>query len=346
MYDVIVIGAGPAGCAAAKYAAETGKSVLLLERFALPRYKSCSGVLIKKSLELTERYFGEHVPGKAFCTPIENRGMVFTDDDGREYRFEQEGGNVWRSEYDYWLAKKAESAGVELRAETSAITCVQTADHIEVTLSPPCGEPFCTERARYVIDCEGVTGAFKRRVLKTSERYIVTYQTFNDGSVDLDPHYFYAYLQPGLSGYDAWFNVKDDRIVLGVSAEDAGKLEGYYAKFLEYMRREHGLSLEQRLKEEKWLMPLITDEFSLALSSGRVFFAGEAAGFLNPMGEGVSSALESGHLAAHAVCENLSEPDKAAAFYEKETQSLRTYMERQWRFVAGISKKFLARFPR
>lgn len=343
MYDVIVIGAGPAGCAAAKCAAETGKSVLLTERFALPRYKSCSGVLIKKSLELTERYFGEPVPEKAFCTPAENRGMVFTDDSGREYRFEQEGRNVWRSEYDHWLAKKA---GAELRTETSAITCVETADHVEVTLSPPSGEPFRTERARYVIDCEGVTGAFKRRVLKASERYVTTYQTFNEGSVGLDPHYFYAYLQPELSGYDAWFNVKDDKIVLGVSAEDAGKLEGYYVNFLEYMRREHGLSLEKQLKEEKWLMPLVTDELSLTLSSGRVFFAGEAAGFLNPMGEGISAALESGHLAALSVCENLSEPGKAAELYEKETQPLRTYMERQWRFVAGISKKFLTRFPR
>lgn len=345
MYDVIVVGAGPAGSAAAKCAAETGKSVLLTERFALPRYKSCSGVLIKKSLELTERYFGEPAPEKTFCTPVENRGMIFTDDNGREYRFEQEGRNVWRSEYDYWLAKKAENAGAELRTETSAITCVETSDCVDVLLSPPRGEPFRTERARYVIDCEGVTGTFKRRVLKTSEQYVATYQTFNDGSVGLDPHYFYAYLQPELSGYDAWFNVKDDKMVLGVSAEDACKLEGYYENFLEYMRREHGLSIEKRLKEDRWLMPLVTNEFPLTLSSGRVFFAGEAAGFLNPMGEGISAALESGYLAALAVCENLSEPDIAAAFYKKETLTLRTYMERQWRFTAGISEKFSARFP-
>ncbi len=52
MYDVIVVGAGPAGCTASKVLAEKGYKVLLVEKFKVPRYKSCSGVLIKKSMEL------------------------------------------------------------------------------------------------------------------------------------------------------------------------------------------------------------------------------------------------------------------------------------------------------
>ncbi len=47
MYDVIVAGAGPAGCTAAKRLAETGHSVLMVERCRIPRYKSCPGILIK-----------------------------------------------------------------------------------------------------------------------------------------------------------------------------------------------------------------------------------------------------------------------------------------------------------
>ena len=55
MYDVIVIGAGPAGCTAAKILAENGFRVLLAEKFKLPRYKSCSGQLIQKTLNLVKQ---------------------------------------------------------------------------------------------------------------------------------------------------------------------------------------------------------------------------------------------------------------------------------------------------
>lgn len=337
MYDVIVIGAGPAGCSAAKALSDNGWSVLLVERFTLPRYKSCSGVLIRKSMELCSRYFGENVPEEALCEPVINRGMIFTDDKGKEYHFEQEGRNVWRSEFDNWLARKAESAGACLRDRTSALSMAEFSDCVEVTLR---GEGLYTERARYVIDCEGVVGAVKRGLFGSSEEYITTFQTFNDGKIELDPHYFYAYLQPELSEYDAWFNVKDNKLVLGVAVRDACRIGEFYAKFIGYMRENHGLRVSRELKAEKWLMPRIRPDFSVLHARGRILFAGETAGFLNPMGEGISAALESGRLAAEAVCGSFSEPEKAAAEYESATAPLRVYMERQWAFVGSIAETF------
>lgn len=76
MYDVIIIGAGPTGSTAAKTLAENGYKVLLVEKFKMPRYKSCSGQLIKKSLDLVQTYFGETVPFFTMCTPTENRGLI------------------------------------------------------------------------------------------------------------------------------------------------------------------------------------------------------------------------------------------------------------------------------
>ena len=221
MYDVIVVGAGPAGCTASKVLAEKGYKVLLVEKFKMPRYKSCSGVLIKKSMELVKSYFGEDVPESAMCTPTENRGMIFTNDVGKEYRFEQEGLNVWRSHFDGWLAKKAEESGAEVRDGVAALSCTEQDGIVEVSLH---GENNYVESARYVIDGEGVVGTLKRKLTGEVPGYITTFQTFNEGSIDLDPHYFYAYLQPELSEYDAWFNVKDDLLVLGVSVKDMDKI--------------------------------------------------------------------------------------------------------------------------
>ncbi|MEZ6065906.1 MAG: FAD-dependent oxidoreductase [Planctomycetaceae bacterium] len=50
MWDVVVIGAGPAGCAAAIEAARAGRGVLLVERTTFPRYKVCGGCVNPRAL--------------------------------------------------------------------------------------------------------------------------------------------------------------------------------------------------------------------------------------------------------------------------------------------------------
>ena len=75
IYDAIVIGSGPAGSTTAKILADKGLSVLILEAQKLPRYKSCSGCLIKRSMDLVQEYFGKAVPETTMCTPFENKGM-------------------------------------------------------------------------------------------------------------------------------------------------------------------------------------------------------------------------------------------------------------------------------
>ena len=110
-----------------------------------------------------------------------------------------------------------------------------------------------TESARYVLDCEGAVGILKRKLTGEIPGYITTFQTFNEGSIDLDPHYFYAYLQPELSEYDAWFNVKDDLLVLGVSVKNMDKIGHYYRCFIAYMEEKYHLRISRQTKEEKWL---------------------------------------------------------------------------------------------
>lgn len=337
MYDVLIIGAGPAGSTAAKTLADKGFKVLLVEKFKLPRYKSCSGILIKKSMDLVKLYFGESTPQFTMCAPTENRGMIFKTDKGKEYRFEQEGLNVWRSSFDNWLTTKAAESGAEVCDGTAALDCKEQDGYVTVTLH---GEKTYTEDARYVLDCEGVVGSLKRRILAEPQNYITTFQTFNKGTVDLDSHYFYAYLQPELSEYDAWFNVKDNMLVLGVSVKDPSKIPAYYARFLSYMKELHDLRIGKEMKSEKWLMPHICPGCAVQYGAGRVFFAGEIAGFLNPMGEGISAAMESGYCLACAVANHFDNTDMIYADYQQSTALMKTYMERQWGFVAGMVDTF------
>jgi flavin-dependent dehydrogenase len=342
MYDVIVIGAGPTGSSAARELASNGYKVLLLEKFKMPRNKSCSGVLIKKSMDLVEQYFGEATPFSTQCTPTDNRGMIFTNDKGKEYRYEQEGLNIWRSSFDYWLTQKAVEAGAVFRDETVATSCVEHLDGVDVQLK---GRIECTEHAKYVIACDGVVSSIKRKLINVPKNYITTYQTFNKGFIDLDYHYFYAYLQPQLSEYDAWFNVKDNYLIFGVSVKDIRKIKYYYSQFLSYMEQHHNLKIEKQEREEKWLMPHIMPGCQVEYGKGKVLFAGETAGFLNPMGEGISAGMESGCAAAKAIeqyglCSYNYDLDEVYSAYQYNTATLRNYMVRQWNFVTSMASTF------
>lgn len=337
MYDVIIIGAGPTGSTAAKILSEKGYRILLAEKCKIPRYKSCSGQLIKKTIDLVQSYFGEAVPASVMCTPAENRGMIFTDDRGNEFRFEQEGLNVWRSSFDHWLASKAADCGAEIRDGTMALSCMERDGSVTVAFR---GEKTYTEKAAYVLDCEGAAGTLKRTLLNLTPQYITTYQTFCQGSIDLDYRYFYAYLQPELSEYDAWFNVKDNLLVLGVAVKNKDQTESYYNRFLRYMKERHNLQISKLEKTDRWVMPQIRPGCPIDYGTGRILFAGEIAGFLNPMGEGISAGMESGCHAACAIADHFEHLEAVYAAYRQNTKALKNYMERQWNFTASMASTF------
>ena len=80
-------------------------------------------------------------------------------------------------------------------------------------------------------------------------------------------------------------------------------------------------------------MPYIRNDFQIDYGQGRVFYAGEVAGFLNPMGEGISSGIESGYSIAQAIISHFSNSDAVLTDYIKRTEELKAYMERQWNLV-------------
>ncbi|MDE6473893.1 MAG: NAD(P)/FAD-dependent oxidoreductase [Clostridia bacterium] len=336
-YDIIIVGAGPTGATCAKILAEKGHCVLVVEKCKLPRYKSCSGMIIAKTAGLVKEYFGVEIPDSVKCTPYDNYGMIFVNDEGREYKFEQRGFNVWRSEFDYFLLSKAKEHGAEVIDGVSVIDCKNFDNYVEVTLSD---KDIGVKRAKYLIDCEGAMGVIKRSLLNCKKDYVVTYQAFYDGKINLDPHYFYAYLQPAFSEYDAWFNVKDGMPVLGVAVGDISKIKEYNNNFIGYMQDNHGLEIDKKVKEEKWIMPRIRPDFNIDYGVGRVLFVGEVAGFLNPMGEGISCGMESGYCVAKATAEHFKDPKTVLTEYQQNSREVKAYMQRQWRLVSLMSSKF------
>ncbi|AXV39851.1 NAD(P)/FAD-dependent oxidoreductase [Methanobacterium sp. BAmetb5] len=333
MYDVLVIGAGPAGCMAAKKSADAGYDVLLVDKMDLPREKSCSGILIQKSVQMVEAEFGK-IPETTFSHPQINRGIVVNTEEGKTFRFESEGYNVWRNLFDQHLALKAEEAGVELKT-ARAISSREKDNGVTVKFKDR------EEEARVVIACDGVRSTIKKNILVASNNTnpIITYQTFCRGNVDLEVDFFHAFLNPELSQYDAWFNVKDDYLIMGVGVQDPSLMKTYHSRFLSFLKTNHNAQIDSIVKEEVGIMPHITPEFQVDLGKGRVFFAGDAANLLNPLGEGISSALASGYLAAHAIKSGDNPEDKLNTYKNSMEENI-AYMIRQWKFLGGISTRF------
>ena len=341
MYDVLVVGAGPAGCMAAKKVADAGYKVLLVEKMEVPREKSCSGILIKKSVSAVEKEFGK-IPEGVLCQQ-KNQGIIITNERNKVFKFESEGLNVWRSSFDHWLTSVAEDAGVEFRQSTSLVSCEEKEDHVAVKLKS--SGTYC-EEAKIVIACDGANSKVKRDLvkrglLKTENRHIITYQTFCRGTVDLDSKFFHAYLDPRFSQYDAWFNVKDDLLIFGVGVKEASLIKDYHSVFLSFMASKFNAKIQSFVKGEIGLLPCIMQGCSLDLGKGRILFAGEAANFLNPMGEGISSALITGRAAAESVISSQEAGylDLQDA-YRNSVENEREYMMRQWRFLTKLSPRF------
>ena len=72
----------------------------------------------------------------------------------------------------------------------------------------------------------------------------------------------------------------------------------------------------------------------------RLLFAGEIAGFLNPMGEGISAGMESGYCVTQAVANHFDALDMIYADYQRDTLQLKSYMVRQWHFVGRMAGTF------
>ncbi|HEY0196829.1 MAG TPA: NAD(P)/FAD-dependent oxidoreductase [Methanobacterium sp.] len=341
MYDVAVIGAGPAGCMASKRMAEAGYEVLLVEKMELPREKSCSGILIPKSIQMVEKEFGE-IPGTVFSHPKINRGIKLTNEDGQVFSFESEGYTIWRNLFDQWIAHKARDAGVELKDLTLAKTCEEINDHVMLTLKER--KKIYHEKARIVIVCEGAGGLIKKNIRKESGDFIVTYQTFSKGNIDLASDFFHAFLNPHFSEYDAWFNVKDDYLIIGVGVKNASQMKSYHSKFVSFLKSHYNAQIEPPEKEEVGIIPEIRPSYTVDLGEGRVLFAGDAANLLNPMGEGISSALASGYAAAEAIKSNIHgnniNSGNILKSYESKLNSEIEYMIRQWKFLGTISPNF------
>ena len=126
-FDAIVVGAGPAGSAAALELARAGRSVCLLERGPTPGSKNMyGGVVYGRILDTLVPGWWEQVPVQRWVT--RRSTMLVHDDQALTVDFRNpgwgaapfNGATTFRPDFDAWLAGLAVDAGASLVCSTTA----------------------------------------------------------------------------------------------------------------------------------------------------------------------------------------------------------------------------------
>ncbi len=136
-FDVIVVGAGPAGTACALTAAKQGLKVCLIERGEYPGAKNVmGGVLYTKQLEEIVPEFWKEAPLERPIVEqrfwlMDKESVVSVGYKGKEWLKEPANSfTILRAKFDQWFAKKAVEAGVLLINETVVLECLVENDKV------------------------------------------------------------------------------------------------------------------------------------------------------------------------------------------------------------------------
>lgn len=333
-YDIVVIGAGPAGSMTAYKLAGHFK-VLVVEACSLPRSKPCSGVLIKKSVDIIEKHFGK-IPDDVKCTPYTTSGITIVDEAMVPQHFPDNGANISRDKFDYWLVQNVIQAGADLIDNTRVVKIDESDNGVIITVKGKHKSVY-EINAGIAIACDGINGTSRTLTNTPEQDRVITYQKLYDAEASIDKSKFYAYISKNFSEYDAWVNTKNGCIVIGTIAKTLTKSKHLHNQFVSFLKKEIHLEIIREVRDETWCIPLVIPDFPIVLRNKRVFFAGEAAGFLNPFGEGISIALVSG-LCLSAACVKQKTVDSTdCAEIERTYRSGMSneidHMKRQWDFL-------------
>ena len=314
MHDVLVIGAGPGGAAAAHGLAQAGLDVLLLDRAEFPRDKTCGDGLTHRAVAIAREMgalpeilaagyriddFEVVSPrGRAAIAPLPERDGVTAL-------------VVPRYRLDDILRRRAVAAGAGFEGSALVRGLRTSADWVEAEVEHPGGPR--TERARAAVVATGAATPLLKRagLLRHQPSFMVAAREYVRGLSAPGHRLRMGYAGTATLGYGWIFPIADDAVNLGAGIfrqqpglSPRGVLDTFRA------RSTLGRMVAGGVCWGRTSYPLRTD-FTQSLTVGpRTLVVGEAAGLVNPLsGEGIDAALESGRMAARHLIEAFAADD-------------------------------------
>ncbi len=329
--DVIVVGAGPGGSAAAYHMARHGLRVLLLEKTTFPREKVCGDGLTPRATRQLIR-MGVDTSEKAGW--LQNKGLrvigggVRLELDWPELAsFPNYGLVRTRLDFDDMLARRAAEAGAVLRTGVQVTGPVLDDDGYAIGVRAVAGPGKETVefRAPLVVAADGVSGKFPLAMglAKRDDRPIgVAVRRYYHSPVRADDDYLESWLELRsaqdrdrlLPGYGWIFGLGDGRVNAGLGILNSSSAFGrtnYRAMLTDWLgTTPDDWGLNESNADGPTLGAALPMGFNRVPHYTRgVLLVGDSGGMVNPMnGEGIAYAMESGELAAEVVVQALARP--------------------------------------
>jgi geranylgeranyl reductase family protein len=312
VWDAIVVGAGPAGCACACDLASAGRSVLLLDKSEFPRMKACAGGLTMKTVRAL-RYSIAPVVRQSIdrmvleerdssSIPVRNKKSICVMTE--------------RAELDAYCLAKTIEAGALFQRIRGIAGIVEDKDQVVITTQDE------VMRGRFLVGADGVNSQVRRMTsdggwFRTA--FAIEANVRRDAQKD-DLVFDFA---PVMAGY-GWVFPKRDHVNVGLYSMDKNEklnrshLSAYIAKRLgvdskaeNFVGQHAGFGAAQHRVE-----------------SDRVFLAGDAGGFVDLLtGEGIYGAVISGQAAAAAILAELDKKATAKHTFIHLTENLRQNLQ-------------------
>jgi len=309
--DVLVVGAGPAGSAAAAWAARAGLDVLLADAAEFPRDKTCGDGLTPRAIgELDRLGLGDWVRSHTVNHGLRAHGF------GQVLELRWPGGNlpdhgsaVARTELDDRIRVTAVDSGAQWLGGARAVDVVRDGDRVRTVVFDRGGERIEVACERLVV-ADGVRsplGKLLGRVWHRDTVYGVAGRSYVDSAHSDDP-WISSHLELRgvdgeiLSGYGWIFPLGDGQVNLGVgtlaTAERPANvaLRPLMEHYASLRREDFKLGDDLRMPTSA-LLPMGGAVSGVAGANWALI--GDAAACVNPLnGEGIDYGLESGRLVA------------------------------------------------
>jgi flavin-dependent dehydrogenase len=360
MYDIAIIGGGPAGSTAAALLARAGRRVIVFEREKFPRFHIGESLLpfsmqAFTRLGLHEKFlragfikkYGGEIIG-ACC----DTGTKFYFKDG--YRSQTDHAyQVTRGDFDKMLLDHATESGAEVHEQTTVDGIDFSHDGVDLTIKS--NGSSHSIRACYVVDASGRTSLLARQ-FKIKKTYDHLHK------LSIFAHYEGVWRPNGIDGtltvlvraIDRWFwliPLSDERTSVGVvlDSETFRKSKLSAEDFLQQALAEQP-TIAKRMRHARRVSKVYVEaDFSYrstCLYGDRWLLTGDAAGFIDPIfSSGVFLAVFSGEKCADVLNEVLDCPSKAKRSFARYERSVNRAMDVYLRFVnAWYTKEFIEVF--